>query len=347
LFDYLHVSGDPVFQVLFIPSCIIIVSFVVGVFVNNFINRQLRQKFENDTESLRYVLVHALRGVPVFWCFGVGLYWTINSFGMSPALAQILSYILFTVIVLTLTRVIARTLSGMIAIYTQKGNDSMPTTSLLTNIVNIIIYVIGVLVVLQDYGISIAPIVTALGIGGMAVALGLQETLTNIFSGLHLILSKQLRLGDYIRLSTGEEGCVKDITWRFATILSLSDNIIVVPNQKIASTILTNYSMPCQDISISIAVGVSYDSDLDKVERVTLGVAHEVMERVNHKIDKNPVVRFHTFADSSINFNVILHSGEFVNQFLLKHEFIKALTKRYREEGIHIPYPIRTVFNEK
>ncbi|MFA6848771.1 MAG: mechanosensitive ion channel domain-containing protein [Selenomonadaceae bacterium] len=340
-------NGTTVFQGLFIPICIIVLSFSIGVFVNNFIDRKSRQKFENDTESVQYVFVHALRGVPVFWCLGVGLYWTINSLGMSPALAKILSYILFTVIVLTLTRVVARTLSGMIAIYTQKGNDSMPTTSLLTNIVNIIIYMIGVLIVLQDYGVSIAPIVTALGIGGMAVALGLQETLTNVFAGLHLILSRQLRPGDYICLSTGEEGFVKDITWRFATILSLSNNIIVVPNQKIASTILTNYSMPCQEISVFIAVGVSYDSDLDKVERVTLDVAHEVMKRINHKIGKKPAVRFNAFADSSINFNVILHSSEFENRFMLKHEFIKALTKKYREESINIPYPIRTVFNEK
>ena len=180
----------------------------------------------------------------------------------------------------------------------------------------------------------------------MAVALGLQETLANIFSGLHLILSKQLRLGDYIRLSSGEEGRVTDITWRFTTLLGGSGNVIVVPNQKIASAILTNFSMPKQALSISVPVGVSYDSDLEQVERVTLEVAREVMERVDHKLDQEPAVRFHTFADSSINFNVILHSSEFANQFLLKHEFIKALTKRYRQEGIEIPFPVRTIIQE-
>ena len=101
--------------------------------------------------------------------------------------------------------------------------------------------------------------------------------------------------------------------------------------------------MPQRDIVISIPVGVSYDSDLDKVERVTLEVAKQVLEAVDKDVDIPPAVRFHTFGESSIDFNVILHSSRFDHQFVLKHEFIKALTRRYRLEGIDIPYPIRTV----
>ena len=346
MLDYLNINWTHLFQMLLLPACMLSASLVVGIFLNKLINRRIRSSLDLTPDSLQYVFIHALRGVPLSWCFGVGVYWTINSIDISQSLARLLSYILFTIIVYTLTRVIARTLTGMIDIHTQKSGEALPKTSLLNNIVNIIIYAMGVLVVLQYYGISIAPIVTALGVGGMAVALGLQETLANIFSGLHLILSRQLRLNDYIRLSSGEEGRVTDITWRFTTILSGSGNVIVVPNQKIASAILTNYSMPKQDIAISIPVGVSYDSDLEQVERVTLEVAQEVMERVEHKLDKEPAVRFHTFGDSSIDFNVILHSSEFSNQFLLKHEFIKALTRRYREEGIEIPYPVRTIISE-
>ncbi len=178
----------------------------------------------------------------------------------------------------------------------------------------------------------------------MAVALALQETLANIFSGLHLILSKQLRLGDYIRLSTGEEGRVTDITWRFTTIVPASgSNMVVIPNQKIASSNITNFSMPALDMTISIPVGVAYDSDLDFVEKVTLEVANEVIARVDSEVKQPPLVRFTAFGESSIDFNVILHSSNFDHQFLLKHEFIKALTRRYREEGIDIPYPIRSI----
>ncbi|MBQ1868649.1 mechanosensitive ion channel domain-containing protein, partial [Selenomonas sp.] len=145
------------------------------------------------------------------------------------------------------------------------------------------------------------------------------------------------------------EGRVTDITWRFTTIVPVGEgNMVVIPNQKIASSIITNYSMPRHDIIIKIPVGVAYDSDLQKVEDVTLEVAHQVLESLGEKIDDNrkPSVRFYNFGESSIDFNVLLHSARFDDQFRLKHEFIKALTARFRQEGIEIPFPIRTIVKQ-
>ncbi|WP_288571061.1 mechanosensitive ion channel family protein [uncultured Mitsuokella sp.] len=329
---------------LFIPICILAASLTVGIMLNKLINRRIENHLNIDESSWFYIFINALRGVPVSLCLVVGLYWIVNTINIIEPLTRLFSYILFTVIILSITRVAARTINGFISLHIERSQQKLPKTTLLNTILNVVIYAMGVLVVLQYYGISIAPILTAMGVGGMAVALALQETLANIFSGLHLILSKQLRLDDYIKLSTGEEGRVTDITWRFTTIVPAGGgNMIVIPNQKIASSNITNYSMPRKDIVISIPVGVAYDSDLDKVERVTLDVAKEVMAQIDKDVKMEPAVRFHTFGESSIDFNVVLHSSYFEHQFLLKHEFIKALTRRYREEGIEIPYPTRTV----
>ena len=331
-------------EMLFILICILAASLTVGIMLNKLINRRIENHLNIDENSWFYIFINALRGVPVSLCLVVGLYWIVNTINIIEPLTRLFSYILFTVIILSITRVAARTINGFISLHIESSQQKLPKTTLLNTILNVVIYAMGVLVVLQYYGISIAPILTAMGVGGMAVALALQETLANIFSGLHLILSKQLRLDDYIKLSTGEEGRVTDITWRFTTIVPAGGgNMIVIPNQKIASSNITNYSMPRKDIVISIPVGVAYDSDLDKVERVTLDVAKEVMAQIDKDVKMEPAVRFHTFGESSIDFNVVLHSSYFEHQFLLKHEFIKALTRRYREEGIEIPYPTRTV----
>ena len=331
-------------EMLFIPICILAASLTVGIMLNKLINRRIENHLNIDENSWFYIFINALRGVPVSLCLVVGLYWIVNTINIIEPLTRLFSYILFTVIILSITRVAARTINGFISLHIESSQQKLPKTTLLNTILNVVIYAMGVLVVLQYYGISIAPILTAMGVGGMAVALALQETLANIFSGLHLILSKQLRLDDYIKLSTGEEGRVTDITWRFTTIVPAGGgNMIVIPNQKIASSNITNYSMPRKDIVISIPVGVAYDSDLDKVERVTLDVAKEVMAQIDKDVKMEPAVRFHTFGESSIDFNVILHSSNFDHQFLLKHEFIKALTRRYRKEGIDIPYPIRSI----
>ena len=336
-------------EMLIVPFCILIAALTAGITLNRMIKKRVLNRLASDETNWQNIFINALQGVPISFCLVVGLYWIVNTIDIIEPLVKIFSYILFTVIILTITRVIARTISGVIDMQIERSQQKMPKTTLLNAIVNGIIYAMGILVVLQYYGISIAPILTALGVGGMAVALALQETLANIFSGLHLILSKQLRLGDYVHLSSGEEGRVTDITWRFTTIVPVGEgNMVVIPNQKIASSIITNYSMPRHDILIKIPVGVAYNSDLEKVEEVTLDVARQVLTQLNERLDKDrqPAVRFYNFGDSSIDFNVLLHSARFDNQFLLKHEFIKALTARYRKEGIEIPFPIRTIVQQ-
>lgn len=328
---------------LLIPALILGASLLMGFVLNYLLRRYITRHTDLAPDSALGVLLHAVRGLPRLWCFAIGVYWTIHTVGLVEPVQRLLAYILFTILVFSITRVIVRTLERIIALRTAEARSAAAATSLLTNLVAITIYAAGAIIVLGYYGISIAPLITALGVGGMAVALGLQESLANLFAGLHLILSKQVRVGDYIRLDSDNEGRVTDITWRYTTILTSANNTVVVPNAKLSSAILTNYDMPEPQIAVIIPVGVSYDSDLEKVETVTVAVAADVMERLEGSMVKTPAVFFHTFGDSSIDFNVVLYARRFTDRTQLKHEFIKALTQRYREEGIDIPFPVRTI----
>lgn len=217
-------------------------------------------------------------------------------------------------------------------------------SSLITNVVKVIIYVVGLLFILNILNISILPALTALGVGGLAVALALQETLSNLFAGIQMLASKKYVPGDYVSLSSGEEGFLEDIAWRNTTIRALGNHIIIVPNSVMAQTIVKNYILPDTQNSVLIGVGVSYDSDLEFVEKVTVEVGRHIMQNVEGAVaDHEPFIRYNTFADSSINFNVILRSSDFTSQYIITHEFIKALKKRFDKEGIEIPFPIRTV----
>ena len=326
-----------------IPALILGASLLMGFVLNYLLRRYITRHTDLAPDSALGVLLHAVRGLPRLWCFAIGVYWTIHTVGLVEPVQRLLAYILFTILVFSITRVIVRTLERIIALRTAEARSAAAATSLLTNLVAITIYAAGAIIILGYYGISIAPLITALGVGGMAVALGLQESLANLFAGLHLILSKQVRVGDYIRLDSDNEGRVTDITWRYTTILTSANNTVVVPNAKLSSAILTNYDMPGPQIAVIIPVGVSYDSDLEKVETVTVAVAADVMERLEGSMVKTPAVFFHTFGDSSIDFNVVLYARRFTDRTQLKHEFIKALTQRYREEGIDIPFPVRTI----
>jgi small-conductance mechanosensitive channel len=175
--------------------------------------------------------------------------------------------------------------------------------------------------------------------------LALQDTLANFFAGIHILTSRQVRPGDFVKLSTGEEGYVADVTWRYTTIRQLPNNLTIVPNAKLASAILTNYYLPDQELAVLVPVGVSYGSDLARVEAVTIEVAREVMREVRGGVPQfEPFIRYGAFGDSSIDFTVILRGREVVDQYLIRHEFIKRLHRRYQADGIEIPFPIRTVY---
>ena len=338
---------DNLVDLLLVPASIVLAALTVGIIADRLIRRYIDHHLAVEESTWKYVFIRSMQGVPIFFSFIIGLYWAIDAVEISPTLTKLLSYLLFTSNVFSITRVLARTVDGVVTMYFDRSGRNLPKTTLLNNILIGVIYAMGLLVILQYYGISIAPILTAAGVGGMAVALALQEMLANIFSGLHLILSKQLRIGDYIRLGSGEEGRVTDITWRFTAIIPLgAGNTVVIPNKTIAGANITNFSLPTLNINISVPVGVAYDSDLATVERVTIETAKEVLARVDDNPNAEPLVRYTDFGDSSINFNVILPSSMFDNQGIIKHEFIKALTDRYRTEGIDIPYPIRTIIQE-
>jgi small-conductance mechanosensitive channel len=107
-----------------------------------------------------------------------------------------------------------------------------------------------------------------------------------------------------------------------------------------------NYHLPGQDLAVLVECGVDYGSDLEKVERVTIEVGKEVMREVQGGVpDFEPFIRFHTFGESSINFTTILRGQEYVDQYLVKHEFVKRLQRRFKKEGITIPFPIRTLIH--
>ena len=200
------------------------------------------------------------------------------------------------------------------------------------------------LVILDALDISITPMLTALGIGGLAVSLALKDTLTDVFAGLHILLSKKVQPGDFVILDSGEMGYIQNITWRNTKMLERTNNIINIPNTKLSNAIIKNYDSGDSSFSVKIPVGVGYDSDLDVVERVVMEVAndlHQSMDEMNKKA--GPAFKFRGFGQSSIDFIVYFRGNKYGDQNPIIHEFVKKLHKRFNEEGIEIPFPMRTV----
>ena len=322
---------------------IVVGGTLIGLLFEKVALRRLYRMVRRTEWSGDDIVIYALRHIVTIWFALAAIYFVILRRNIDQTLANLFKNILLILFTITIAVVVARIAAGFIRLYFNQVRG-LPSSSLITNLARITIAIIAGLVILSSLGIRITPILGALGVGGLAVALALQETLANLFAGIVIILSRQLRPNDFVQLSSGEQGYVEDISWRNTTIRSLPNNMIIVPNAQLSSSIVTNYYQPEQQMSVLLTVGVSYASDLEHVEKVTVEVAKEVVTEIEGGIpDAEPFIRYNNFGDFSIDFTVIMQTSEVVNQYLMTHEFIKRLHKRYGKEGIEIPFPIRSI----
>jgi small-conductance mechanosensitive channel len=279
-----------------------------------------------------------------WWSLLIGAWVAAGYWPLTPEGHLLIGRAAFVVGALSVTLALASLASQSVDTYGALISPLLPVSSLTRNVAWALIAILGLLVILNGLGLSITPMLTALGVGGLAVALALQEPLANFFAGLFLTLAGQIRVGDYVKLDSGQEGYVVDFSWRSTRLRMLANNLIVVPNAKLAQAIVVNHHLPSQDLAVLVDVGVDYASDLGHVERVVVDVGRAVMQEVTGGVPEfEPFIRYHTFGESSIDFTAILRAREFVDQYLIKHEFVKRLHARFNDEGIVIPFPIRTI----
>ncbi|MEN6413095.1 MAG: mechanosensitive ion channel family protein [Veillonellales bacterium] len=320
------------------------ISLALGIIIIRLIFSKLLKIVAKKTNIAYSLLQQTFRGIPTLLGILIGLYAVMEILTIPPRPLLFLQRLFHSLIILSCTLLIARLASGYLKQKFGKTSGAFASTSILATTIDLSVYTIGILFLLESFGVAISPLLTALGVGGLAVALALQDTLANLFSGINILVAKQIKIDDFVKLSTGEEGHVVDMNWRNTTIKTSTENMVVIPNQKFASSTITNYAQPFAECSIAIPIGVSYESDLDHVEKVTVTVAKEILHEIEGGVNSfEPFVRYCSFAESSINFNVVLRVKTVTDQHLIRHEFIKRLHARYQQEGIIIPFPIKTV----
>lgn len=329
---------------LVLPLSLIAGGVILGSFFDIVLLGKIRRKSKTTQFKSLSVVADSLKGMVFVWFALAGLYGATINTEMNADLLNIVRKLMLLAAIMSVSFVIARLSADFIILFAERASGMLPSASIIANIIKISVIVLGCLVSMQSLGISIAPVLTAFGVGGIAVALALQDTLSNLFAGIQILASGQVAPGDYIRLESGDEGYVTDVGWKNTTIKALPNNIAIIPNNRLSSSIITNFSRPEKEMSIIIGMGVNYKSDLKKVERVTKTIAEEVLSEIEGGVSGfEPLIRFHTFGAYSIEFSVVLRVKEFTSRYLITHEFITRLKKRYEEEGIEIPYPITTI----
>ena len=229
---------------------------------------------------------------------------------------------------------------------TRLDDQLLPPVRRLTPLV---IYSIALLLALAVFDIAITPLLATLGIGGIAIALAAQPTLSNYFAGTYVISEGEIHVGDFIEIEGGPSGYVEAISWRSTKVRSFFNNLIIIPNSMMAENMITNYSRPAPAINVIVNCGVSYSSDLQQVQDIAITAATELAIESEHAVtNSEPSFGFDTFGDSNIDFWVFIQATDRVGAWYLKSDLIKLIHQRFNDAGIAINYPIRhLVVDEK
>jgi small-conductance mechanosensitive channel len=333
-----------------VPVLIVVLATLLGWAVERLLIRWFR-RIERRSKRASETVARVLRGHITFWGLLIGLGIDANlllskdSTLLPDSLKSYGNYYsdaLLALFITSMTLLVARVAVGLVRL--SAASNSRPVISLISNVVWFVTLVIGFLLVLSLLQVNITPWLTTLGVAGLAVSLALQATLTDLISGMMLLGSHQVMVGHYIKLSTGEEGYVLDITWRTTTLRQLSNNEIVIPNSKMTSTTFINYHAPEMKSIVLIGISIANTNDLDRVETICIQVGEEVMREVPGGVpDFAPLVRFKAMTNFAVHLSVILQIHEFVDQYLIKSEYIRRVRKRFSEEGVTMPGPLQAL----
>ena len=327
---------------------IILIGTIIFITLSYLILRFIVKKISRGKKNYARFILKQL-SIPIFFLiFIIGLYTSLKTLSKLDEYYLFIDGAFFVITTLTIALLVSRIITVITMGWLKVRRGFKRTPGLLNKAITVIIFIIAIAVILAYFEIDITPLIAGVGLGALAIGLALQSTLSNFFAGVHLISDRPINVGDFIELDENTTGIIEDIGWRSTRIKMLTDNLLIIPNSKLADSNIINYSMPKEDFSIWIPCGVAYESDLKKVEKVTLEVARDIQKKVPGAVkDFEPLFRYKEFGDSNINFITILRIEKPMDRFIVRNEFIKALKERYDKEKIEISWPIRKIYNIK
>ena len=329
-----------------LPLGVFILCIGGGIVLRGLMTGGIRRWAAAGNHRVGEVIADALRGPILIWAVILGADLAGRSSEVPPQYVHRIDVMLLALWIASLTIIAAKLAGNIVRLYgTHVSGQAAASATLSRNLAQIAVYTLGIMILLNHIGVDIRPLLTALGVGGLAVALALQDTMANLFAGFYISVAGQIRLGDYIKLNSGEEGYVVDITWRSTTLRALGNNLIFVPNSKLGQANVTNYNLPEKKMGSSVTVRVAYDADAERVEQLLLAETSAAAHDLAGLVAEDPitVTWIPGFTDAALVLSVNYNVAEFVSQFGVQSELRKRLYKRLAAEGVSLSAPTQIV----
>jgi small-conductance mechanosensitive channel len=327
-------------------------ALILAWFLAVLIPRLIRRMMRSDGSSPLDALVDAVRR-PIFWLILVqGLFLALRHPAYMREHLELIDRLWIGTVVVAVIAGIIRANTHWFAWYQQRseagqlpGRIEPRVLSMIRRAANVVVVVVGGLLLLDVLGLEITPLIAGLGIGGLAVGLALQPVLASLFASSSMMSDASLKVGDFVEVEAGPVGTVEHIGWRATRIRSFDNNIVLIPNSKLADSTFTNYSTTTFQADARLIFGVAYEEDLQQVEDVVIDELTMLRDEFEGAVPSyEPMLRFQEFGDSNIDVLVKLRANTWVDSFMLRHLMVKRIHARLGREGITINYPARRLF---
>jgi MscS family membrane protein len=203
-----------------------------------------------------------------------------------------------------------------------------------------VVFILGALLILRQWDVQVGPLLGALGIGGLAIGLALNSSLSNIFGGIQLILDRSLNVGDKITIESGETGVVLDVGLRSTKMRTYENEVIYVPNSALANARVKNFTKPDATIRVTVDFGVAYGSNVARVKQIVLDAISRLEDIME---EPAPQVLFLKMSDFSLDMSARVWVDDYDEQFGKKLEMTELVYDTLVENDIEIPFPTSTV----
>ncbi|MBL7148175.1 MAG: mechanosensitive ion channel family protein [Nanoarchaeota archaeon] len=339
-----------IFNNPWLDTTIIIILFLIGSKILTFIIEKIVKGFTRKTKTkLDDLLIEKLDKTFVWLLFFIGIRIFVVPLLEIDAIDMVNNAFIIFLITLIFVRIIDILIDSWGINFAKRTKSKVDESllSLFHRFSRIVIFVIGGIIILNNFNIEVTPFLASLGIAGIVLAFALQSSLSNIFGGISLILDKNFKVGDTVKLGSGELGVILDIGLRSTKMKTFDNEMLVIPNGKLADSIIQNYAQPDLYARAVISFGVEYGSNIDKVRKVVVETLKKMPKVIKNDMEHPIEVLFINMGDFALQFEAKFWVKSYKERYLSKMEATEKIYNALRKSKVGIPFPTRTVYLKK
>jgi MscS family membrane protein len=338
---YYNTVGDWGISLAIIVGTLVAAKLLYWIFGN--IVKQITKRSKTKLDD---IIVDMLEEPIVLIATIIGVWFAVGQLSFPEGVMDWFDKVYWVMITLTITWLLARLIDAIIREYivplTEKteGDLDDQIVPIVRKAIRAAIWILGIIIALNNAGYNVGALLAGLGIGGLALAMAAKDTVANIFGGVTIFTDKPFKINDRVKIN-GFDGTITEIGIRSTRLKTLENRIVTIPNSKFTDGMVENVtSEPHRKVVLKL--GLTYDTTADKIQAGMKALQDIVDE--NENLEENTVISFTEFGDFALGILFIYYINKEADIMGTQTEVNLEVKKRFEELAIEMAFPTQTVY---